>query len=49
LPLRCPVCPPEEAFRMLKIPGLKSKPCPNCGSKLVSLRKKKRRAREVNL
>ena len=41
LPLRCPTCPQDTAFRMLKIPGLKSRPCPDCGSKLVAARKKR--------
>lgn len=42
-PLRCPACPPETAFRMLKLPGIPSKPCPDCGTRLVNLRKKRRR------
>ena len=47
LPLRCPNCPPEHAFGMLKTPGTPSRPCPNCGSKLVALRKKPRRAKRA--
>jgi len=43
LPFACP----KQAcgFSWLKLPGLKMRPCPNCGADLVSLRPKKRKAR----
>jgi len=41
LPMACPE--PSCGFRWLKLPGLKMKPCPNCGSELISTRPKKRR------
>lgn len=41
LPLACPKA--ECGFRWLKLPGLKMRPCPNCGSELISLRPRKRR------
>lgn len=47
LPLRCPKCPPEHAFGVLKVPGMKAPPCPNCGSKLVATRKKSRRGKRA--
>lgn len=42
LPLACPKA--ECGFRWLKLPGLRIRPCPNCGSELVSTRIKKRRS-----
>jgi ssDNA-binding Zn-finger/Zn-ribbon topoisomerase 1 len=39
LPLRCPKCPPESFFGMLKVPGNKAVPCPNCGTPLISMKK----------
>lgn len=38
LVLKCPKCPPKDAFAMLKIPSTKAIPCPNCGSRLVPSR-----------
>ena len=37
LPMRCPKC----EYRWLKLPGLKMRPCTNCGSELVSMRPRK--------
>lgn len=39
LPLRCPKCPAQQYYGMLKVPGNKVVPCPNCGTPLVALRK----------
>ena len=41
LPMRCPKT--ECGFGWLKLPGLKMRPCPNCGAELVSLRPRKKR------
>ncbi len=41
LPMGCPK--PGCDFRWLKLPGLRMRPCPNCGSELISLRPKKRK------
>jgi hypothetical protein len=41
LPMACPK--PECGFSWLKLPGLKMRPCPNCGGELVSLRPRKKR------
>lgn len=39
-------CPKESCgFGWLKLPGFKMRPCPNCGSDLISLRPKKRKSR----
>ena len=43
LPLHCPKCPPKHYFGALKIPGVKVKPCPNCGSALVATLDRKAR------
>jgi hypothetical protein len=40
LPLKCPKCPPEHYFGMLKVPGTKAVPCPNCNTALVPCRPK---------
>ena len=40
LVLVCPKCPPKDYFGMLKTPGNKSAPCPNCGAALVAKRRK---------
>ncbi len=42
LPLRCPKCSGQSYFGMLKVPGVKAVPCPNCGTALIALRRKKR-------
>jgi len=39
LPMQCPKC----AYRWLKLPGLKMRPCPNDGSELFSTRPRKPR------
>lgn len=39
LVLICPKCPPKDYFGMLKTPGNKASPCPNCGVALIALRK----------
>jgi len=39
LPYRCPKCPRRHAYGMLKVPGTKLHPCPNCGSALVLAKK----------
>jgi uncharacterized protein (DUF983 family) len=41
LPMKCPKA--ECGFGWLKLPGIKMRPCPNCGSELVSLRPRKKR------
>ena len=41
LPLACPKI--ECGFRWLKLPGVKTRSCPNCGSELISLRPRKKR------
>lgn len=41
LVLVCPKCPEKDYYGMLKTPGNKAVPCPNCGSTLVALRRKK--------
>jgi len=39
LPLRCEPCHAKGVFfGMLKVPGNKAVPCPNCGAKLTALR-----------
>jgi uncharacterized Zn finger protein len=43
LPLVCPKCPPKEYFGYLKLPGLKTVPCPNCGTTLIPKRPPKHR------
>lgn len=35
LPLVCPKCPPKNYLGILKVPGSKAVPCPNCGSILA--------------
>jgi ssDNA-binding Zn-finger/Zn-ribbon topoisomerase 1 len=47
LPLRCPKCPAKNYFGMLKVPGVKAVPCPNCGTGLMALRKKRQRNRSL--
>jgi ssDNA-binding Zn-finger/Zn-ribbon topoisomerase 1 len=43
LPLICPACPEKgNYFGMLKVPGNKAIPCPNCGTSLIALRKHRR-------
>ena len=41
LPMACPQA--DCGFRWLKLPGIKMKPCPNCGSTLISTRPRKKR------
>jgi ssDNA-binding Zn-finger/Zn-ribbon topoisomerase 1 len=41
LPLRCPKCPEKHYYGMLKVPGVKAVPCPNCGTSLIALRKRR--------
>jgi hypothetical protein len=44
LPLRCEECFRKgEFFGMLKVPGNKAVPCPNCGKKLTALRAPRKR------
>ena len=43
LPLKCPKCAVRQYYGMLKIPGVKAVPCPNCGSALLATRKRRRR------
>lgn len=43
LPLRCPKCPYKDYFGLLKHPGVKAVPCPNCGSTLVAVKIPKER------
>ena len=43
LPLRCPKCPPGEFYGMLKRPGIKAVPCPDCGSQLIATRSRAER------
>ena len=38
LPLVCPKCPKGVYFGMLKVPGNKAVPCPNCHTQLVARR-----------
>lgn len=38
LPLRCPKCPVNTYYGMLKVPGNKAVPCPNCGTSLAPTR-----------
>jgi hypothetical protein len=45
LVLICPKCPSKDYYGMLKTPGNKAAPCPNCGTPLVALRKKPSRDR----
>lgn len=40
LPLKCPKCPRKHYYGMLKVPGSKAVPCPNCGTTLIAIRKK---------
>jgi hypothetical protein len=40
LVLICPKCPPKDYYGMLKTPGNKATPCPNCDTPLVALRKR---------
>lgn len=40
LPLRCPKCPAGAYYGMLKVPGNKAVPCPNCGTHLEATRKR---------
>jgi hypothetical protein len=43
LPLRCEECLKKgEFFGMLKVPGNKAVPCPNCGAKLTAYRSRRR-------
>jgi hypothetical protein len=39
LPLRCPKCSEGQYYGMLKVPGNKAVPCPNCKTPLVAIRK----------
>jgi hypothetical protein len=40
LPLFCPACPEKgNYYGMLKVPGNKAVPCPNCGTPLISKKK----------
>ena len=43
LPLRCPKCTDRNYYGMLKVPGIKAHECPNCGSDLIAVRRRKRR------
>lgn len=47
LPLKCPKCSGNKFFGMLKIPGNKAVPCPNCGSKLVPAKPKSNRPSRI--
>lgn len=38
LPLKCPKCPAGTYYGMLKVPGNKATPCPNCGTSLAPTR-----------
>lgn len=40
-PLKCPKCPDKHYYGWLWLPNLKSRPCPNCGTRLVSVRRKR--------
>jgi len=43
LPLRCEECLKKgEFFGMLKVPGNKAVPCPNCGAKLTAYRSRRK-------
>jgi hypothetical protein len=40
LPLICPSCREKgNYYGMLKVPGNKSAPCPNCGTPLISMKR----------